>query len=63
MENIKSKFDVIELIASRDNINYEEAKMLVEEVIDMMIDEPWAASDIIMDELGLEPDYIEYLLY
>ena len=29
----------------------------------MMIDEPWSASGIIMDQLGIEPDYIEYLIY
>lgn len=27
-----------------------------------MIDEPWSASEIIMDQLGIEPDYIEYLM-
>lgn len=63
MENIKSKKDVIKLVANIHEISFDEAKELVDETIEMMIDEPWSASDIIMDQLGIEPDYIECLIY
>lgn len=63
MENIKSKNDVIKLVSNINEISFDEAKELVNETISMMIDEPWSASEIIMDQLGIEPDYIEYLIY
>lgn len=63
MENIKSKNDVIKLVSNIHEISFDEAKELVNETISMMIDEPWSASEIIMDQLGIEPDYIEYLIY
>lgn len=63
MENIKSKNDVIKLVSNIHEISFDEAKELVNETISMMIDEPWSASEIIMEQLGIEPDYIEYLIY
>jgi hypothetical protein len=44
----------------RDGIDEEEARALVEETRDEIIslDDPMEADNIMMDYLGLEPDYI-----
>lgn len=51
---------VIEILMKRDGIDEEEARALVEETRDEIIslDDPMEADNIIMDYLGLEPDYI-----
>ena len=51
---------VIEILMKRDDIDEEEARALVEETRDEIIslDDPMEADNIIMDYLGLEPDYI-----
>lgn len=51
---------VIEILMKRDGIDEEEARALVEETRDEIIslDDPLEADNIIMDYLGLEPDYI-----
>lgn len=56
---------VIKILMERDGISEEEARALVKETRDelIMIDNPFEADDIIADYLGLEPDYIEDILY
>ena len=56
---------VIKILMERDGISEEEARALVKETRDelIMLDNPFEADDIIADYLGLEPDYIEDILY
>ncbi len=56
------KEKVIQIIMDRDNIDREAAKVLINETIDEMIQYPMEADEIIMNYLGLEPDYIEDLI-
>lgn len=51
---------IIEILMKRDGIDEEEARALVEETRDEIIslDDPMEADNIMMDYLGLEPDYI-----
>ena len=49
---------VIQILMDRDDLTHSEAKAMVEETIDLMLCNPWCAEQILMDELGLEPDYI-----
>lgn len=56
------KEKVIKILMDRDNIDREEAKALINETIDEMIQYPMEADEIIMNYLGLEPDYIEDLI-
>ena len=62
--------DIINLIARRDGISYEEAKFCVEDCLEEvrriiynggygMYQE---VEDILMSELGLEPDYLDLIL-
>lgn len=58
-----SKQTVINLIANRDGISFGEAKELVNETIDLIIDgDIMEADQILADQLGLEPDYLFDLL-
>ena len=57
------KEKIIDLISESDNIPYDEAKSMVNETIDMMMKAIESGNiaevdDILMCELGLEPDYI-----
>lgn len=60
--------DIINLIAKRDGISYNEAAACVhecqEEISYIMADNPTyeAVADCIADVLGLEPDYMEILM-
>lgn len=55
----------IKILMDRDNITFEEAKQLVVECRNALLDENenliWA-DEIIMDYLGLEPDYLYDIL-
>ena len=53
---------VIKILMERDGMAYEDAKALVNETIDEIICNPNDVDSIIGDYLGLEPDYIEYLI-
>ena len=53
---------IINIIMERDDIDYETAKSLVNETVDEIIQYPEEAYDIVQEYLGLEPDYLEYLL-
>ena len=49
---------VIQILMERDELTRSEAKAMIEETIDRMLSNPWEAEQILMDDLGLEPDYI-----
>ena len=53
---------IIDIIMERDDIDYESAKSLVNETVDEINQYPEEAYDIVQEYLGLEPDYLEYLL-
>ena len=56
---------VIEILMKRDGISEDEAKALVDETRDeiMMCDDPMEVDSIIMEYLGLEPDYLDDILF
>ena len=54
---------VIEILMKRDGIDKEYAEALVKETRDEIMINPDMADEIIEDYLGLEPDYLEYILY
>ena len=51
---------IVKILMERDGINEEEARSLIKETRDeiMMLDNPLEADTILMEYLGLEPDYI-----
>jgi len=55
---------VVEILMERDGMPQEHAERLVRETRDeiMMLDNPLEADDVLMDYLGLEPDYLEDVL-
>lgn len=51
--------ELVKVLMRRDGMTQAEAEQRVDEVREILADaEPWDAEDIIMDELGLEMDYI-----
>lgn len=54
--------NIIKILMKRDNMSYSEAKTLCEQTKDEMIGDPDNADEIMMDNLGLEMDYIFDLL-
>lgn len=54
---------IINILISRDNMEYEDARALVIETRDEIISNPDLVDEIIMNYLGLEPDYLEDLLF
>lgn len=54
--------EIIKILMDRDSITREDAIQQIDEVKDIILSEdPFDAADILMDELGLEPDWLEYL--
>lgn len=54
---------IIEILMRRDEMTLSEATALVDEVREIILDsEPFEADEILMDELGLEPDCLIDLL-
>lgn len=55
---------IVKIIMKRDGYDYEEAKSIALDVKNMMddCDDSEEAIEIFEEELGLEPDYIPYLL-
>ena len=55
---------VVKILMSRDGMPQDHAERLVQETRDeiMMLDNPLEADDVLMDYLGLEPDYLEDVL-
>jgi len=51
---------VVEILMKRDNLEQDYAEKLVAETRDeiMNLDNPLEADDVLMDYLGLEPDYL-----
>lgn len=51
---------IIKILMERDGISEEEARSLIKETRDeiAMLDNPFEAENIIMEYLGLEPDYM-----
>ena len=56
---------VVKILMERDGISEDEAHALVRETRDelIMLDNPFEADEIIENYLGLEPDYLEDILY
>ena len=56
--------EIVKILMRRDSITENEAWNLVEECIEELqhCDNIFDAADIIADYLGLEPDYLDYLL-
>lgn len=56
--------ELIEILMKRDGISEEHARSLIEETRDeiMCLGDPCEADEVIMNMLGLEPDYLEDVL-
>lgn len=64
MGHISKNNEVVLVLMRRDDMSEGEAIDLVEEVIEAIENvgyEPAESEEILMDMLGLEPDYLEYL--
>lgn len=55
---------IIEILMERDGYDYEDAMSILLDIKNMMddCDDPEEAVEIFEEELGLEPDYIPYLM-
>lgn len=53
---------IVRILMERDHMSKAEATDIVNEVVEMVSQDLWAAEDILQSELGLEPDYIEDIL-
>ena len=53
---------IVEILMERDGITEEDARALIEETRDEIMCNPENADEIIQDYLGLEPDFIMYLI-
>lgn len=56
---------IVNVLVKRDGVWKKEAEEHVAEVRDRILSgeiDPWEIDDVMMDEFGLEPDYIEDLL-
>ena len=53
---------IVEILMERDGITEEDARALIEETRDEIMCNPENADEIIQDYLGLEPDYLDYIL-
>ena len=56
---------IIKILMERDGMSEQEARDLFKETRDeiLMLDDPFEAEDIMSEYLGLEPDYLEDLLF
>ena len=54
---------IVKILMERDDLTQEEAKQQVDDCRETILNSPDAdPSEIIQDELGLEPDYLEQIL-
>lgn len=53
---------VVELLMKRDGITEEEAREMIVETREEMLEDPYVADEILADNLGIEPDYIMDIL-
>lgn len=62
---VKSVEEIIALISKRDGISYTEAEQVVDECVEELKTAEYLddCERIIADYLGLEPDYLEILLF
>ena len=52
-----------DILKERDGLNDKQADAAIRETRDlMMLSDPYQALDILCDELGLEPEYLEQVL-
>lgn len=50
---------IIKILIERDGMTREDAMELIDETREeILASDPWEVEDILMDNLGLEPDYI-----
>lgn len=49
---------VIRILEERDGMSIEDAKILIDETREMILQEPEDAEQIMAEQLGLEPDYL-----
>ena len=50
---------IIKILMERDGMTREDATELIDETREeILASDPWEVEDILMDNLGLEPDYI-----
>lgn len=54
---------IVEILMERDGISEEDARALIEETRDEIMCNPENSDEIIQDYLGLEPDYLDYILH
>lgn len=54
---------IVEILMERDGITEEDARALIEETRDEIMCNPENTDEIIQDYLGLEPDYLDYILH
>lgn len=66
--NLKNRIkmkDIVDVLVERDGISRRDAEAQVSEVRQRIYSgeiDPWEIDDVMMDEFGLEPDYIEDVL-
>lgn len=53
---------VVELLMKRDGITEEEAREMIVETREEMLEDPYVATEILENNLGIEPDYIMDIL-
>lgn len=54
---------VIDVLMKRDRLTKDEAVEIVREAKELILQNPDEADEIMMYDLGLEPDYLEEVLY
>lgn len=53
---------VVKILMERDGMSEEEARSLIKETVDEIISNPEDTDSIIEEYLGLEPDYLDYIV-
>lgn len=53
---------VVELLIERDGLTDEQARDMIIETREEMLENPYVAAEILADNLGIEPDYIMDIL-
>jgi hypothetical protein len=54
---------VVQILMKRDGMTASEATLAVEDCRDAILEDAEYADDVLMDMLGLEPDYLEDILW
>ena len=54
---------VLKILQERDGMSIEDAKDLIDETREMILQEPEDAEQIMAEQLGLEPDYLFDILW